>query len=229
MKFKPVLFFLIVILLSFHVFSATISGNVYNYDLELENRAMVTVNSVPVQKQIIQDGTYSLELQTGTYIIEAYNIDDEELRTSENLTIINNSGNYKLDLFLFYEPSNIVDENIDLSLPKEDDYFLSNKIIISFILVLVILFVLVYLLARKNKGSNSKIIISDKKINSLDDQIKNDIIHLLKANHGLMTQKNIRKNFNYSESKISLIIKDLEKEEIVSKEKRGTINYIKLK
>jgi len=44
-----------------------------------------------------------------------------------------------------------------------------------------------------------------------------------------MTQKNLRKHFDYSEAKISLMIKALEQEGKIEKEKHGTINFIKIK
>lgn len=221
---RQLLFLLLVILLSSFCFGATISGDIYSIDLELVDNAVVEVNSVPVQRMVAKNGSYSFNLEPGDYTITAKMISEEEFMTKENITIVSNDGYYTLDLFLFYELTDYV-EDVDITVDKDFNY--TSQIVVGIVLLVIALFILV-IFYYSNKRERKKYVAVETKKESLDDKIKSDLIHLLKINGNMMTQKNIRKNFDYSESKISLIIKDLEKEGKLHKEKRGTVNYIKL-
>jgi uncharacterized membrane protein len=211
-------------------FSATISGTIYNLDLD-RAKAIVEVNSVPEQRIIAVNGTYSFELPKGKYQIIAKLFNQDEYSTTENITVLDDDGHYMLDLFLFYQmPDYVEDINLNLSDNKTNyvPYIIAG-------IILLIIIVIVIILSYSKKKKNAKQETTEKKQSNnneeqnLDDKIKFDILHLLKLNHGAMTQKNIRKHFDYSEAKISLIIKSLEEEGKLAKEKRGTVNFIKIK
>jgi len=90
----------IIILCCQLAFSATILGTVYNLDLD-RAKAVVEVNSVPEQRIIAVNGTYSFELPKGKYIITAKLFNQEEYSTQENITVLDDNGHYIFDLFYF--------------------------------------------------------------------------------------------------------------------------------
>jgi uncharacterized membrane protein len=222
--FLHFLYVMILIIFLKSAFSATISGSIYNWELDKEERAVVEVNSIPIQRMVTINGTYHFELKKGNYLVSAVLFNQEEYRTQENITILDDDGNYNLDLFLFYELDDYV-EDIDLDLVEDEPSYSIYYILTITILIIALIAVIFFLQKRKNNIKTEPEI----KNNNLDDKIKFDIIKILKEKGGAETQKNVRKHFDYSEAKISLMIKALEEEGKVEKEKRGTINYIKLK
>ena len=64
--------------------------------------------------------------------------------------------------------------------------------------------------------------------NTEDDMLKKRILKILHQNNNSLTQKEIRKKIDLSESKISQIISDLVKEEKVRKIKKGRTNIIQV-
>ena len=67
------------------------------------------------------------------------------------------------------------------------------------------------------------------KTSKIEDFLSKDVIKFIKEEGGRVTQKDIRKKFPYSEAKISLIITELEKDNIVERIKKGRGNVIVLK
>ena len=66
-------------------------------------------------------------------------------------------------------------------------------------------------------------------INDEDEYDPEFLIKLLKDNDGRLTQKQIRKNIPLSESKVSLMIAELEHKQLIEKIKKGRTNIIILK
>lgn len=225
--FLYILYMILIFFCIKSVFSATIFGTVYNWELDKETKAVVEVDSNPLQRMAAVNGTYSFELKKGNYVISAKIFNQEEYSANENITVLDDDGRYNLDLFLFYEMNDYVnDEDIDFSLSENKNYNIYYAIGVAVAIVLAILIILFYNNYKKKKNKTP---FEEDKKDALDDKIKFDIIKILKEKGGADTQKNIRKNFDYSEAKISLIIKSLVSDGKVIKEKRGTINYLKLK
>ena len=87
-------------------------------------------------------------------------------------------------------------------------------------------------LSKKDNKDNQKIEEINTKIeviNKDEDLLKKRIIKMIDENNNLISQKEIRKNINLSESKISETIKELVKEGIILKVKKGRVNYLSLK
>lgn len=62
---------------------------------------------------------------------------------------------------------------------------------------------------------------------SLPDDLK-EIMNLIRANGNRITQRELRKKSPYSESKVSLMLSDLEERGLVEKFKRGRGNIIRI-
>lgn len=106
---------LIVLLCSSYTLAITLTGNLYDTSFEKINNALLTINTSPIQKKIIQN-EYSLEIKPGSYLltVEKSN-NDTFLKATEKIIIPNDSkGSYILDFILFPDISE------DLSFIEED-------------------------------------------------------------------------------------------------------------
>ncbi|GEM_PF-263479 len=99
------------ILFSSFVSAATIHGNVYDDSLQKINGALITVNSIPKQTFISQQGTYSFELSKGAYVLNATYKEFSSIQTVQ----IDTEGDYVIDLILFSViPEDDLDSSLDL-------------------------------------------------------------------------------------------------------------------
>ena len=128
---RKILYLFILLLFVNIVQGATIRGSVYSFDLEERNNTIISVNSEPLQTIVSKDGTYSFDLDLGSYVIGASYYDEGGLKETTKESIeIKKQGTFILDLILFpylgdeEELLEDIDENID------DSYFyyiLHNK------------------------------------------------------------------------------------------------------
>jgi len=220
MKFR--IFFIIVLLLIPYVNAASIHGKVYDFGLEPINDVVVNINTVPKQSIVSKDGVYEFNVDDGKYLIIAEKYDNGQVtsRVEENI-IVNAEGDYVLDLILFpvtdYELEELYgqnEDNIDIFNEEKSD----SKIGLIIVFIVVLFGLLIYFLYRKNK----KIAFVD------EDVVKSKIYNIIKKEKRI-TQKNIRKNVDLSEAKISLVIAELENEGKIKKIKKGRGNIIVLK
>jgi uncharacterized membrane protein len=207
--------------------ASTIHGTVYDSGLDPVRNVVVEVNSIPSQRFIAKDGSYSFSLSRGDYVVTTrYN----GMVAHENITIVDDSGDYVIDLFLFPtfedEEGLLNDSNFDvgnITLPKSQPSVLPFVILVIIILALGAGFIIFYVKlkkrAEKEFASNPKEDIGD-----LDTFVK-----FIKEEGGRVTQKDIRKKFPLSEAKISLMISELEHKGLIEKIKKGRGNIIVLK
>ena len=133
---------------------------------------------------------------------ELRNILPEDLQTDENKTDTNN-GNTNGD-------------------NKETDY---TPFIIAFVLGTIIFVVGYFFIQKKQKEVEPE---DDDKINEeLDDDCKK-VLKILGENEGRMNQKEIRDILNFSETKMSLVVAELETVKKIKKIKKGRQNILKL-
>jgi uncharacterized membrane protein len=195
--------------------AATISGNIYNWDLQQVENVRVTINTTPQQLIISKDGTYSFEVPTGNYLLKAeyYKNDILEASVEEEITITNPNGNYIIDLILF--PNLDIDEDFD---PFEEEtkpqYLVYLLVGLSLLIILIITF---FYQKRKSKKQLQE-------LEGPDDLEK--VLDFIKKQDGRTTQKEIRKALGLSEAKASLIITELEHKNIVKRIKKGRTNII---
>lgn len=105
------------------VSAATISGNVFEwYSLQPLDKVIVEINTVPVQRTVSSNGSYSFEAPVGNYSIKAAHFENGEIAyvTDENISI-EKEGNFKLDLILFPTlEEDELDEFLDLDINMDE-------------------------------------------------------------------------------------------------------------
>lgn len=213
--------------------AATIQGTIYDWTtLESVPNTILNINSNPPQTYVSKDGTYSLELNIGKYIITATHYTNNQPDASINETItITDDGIFTMDLILFPESNFgediINDTDFDLIDPYNDTTNIN-----TYIYATIILIISAFYIFRKNirgtiksRHATKKIIIETTKKNELSKELK-QIISILKKNDGRMTQKEIRHQFPLSEAKVSLMITELEELELIKRIKTGRTNVI---
>ncbi|MFH1332099.1 MAG: hypothetical protein ABIH63_02325 [archaeon] len=204
--------------------ATTIHGTVYDNSLRPVKDTVVEVNSIPLQRFIAKDGTYSFNLIPGDYVITAKH---DGLMARESISIEDDSGDYVIDLFLFptFEEEedllNETDFDVGNPYPKEVSY---TALVVTILVVVAL--VLFFLFKSKLFKKKSKVEMKEEK-KEVDDL--DNVIDFIKEEGGRVTQKDIRRKFPLSEAKISLIISELEHKGLIEKIKKGRGNIIVLK
>lgn len=211
------------------VHAAVIHGTIYDLELNQVNNVIVEVDSVPKQRLVSDNGEYSFNLPKGSYTITATKYTDIEDYIVEESINIEKDGDYILDLFLFPNLDDIdpldFDISGDLAEPKKSNAWVYIIIIALILLVTILIF--------KSKFKGKKKIEEKKEKEETKEEIEADealekIYDIIKKEKRI-TQKEIRKISNLSESKISLIISQLESEGKIKKIKKGRTNILLLK
>lgn len=216
MKIKNLVIFLIVFSLILpSVFAAKVHGNIYGPYLEQLEDVVVSVDSVPKQTLVSRDGSYSFNLERGTYVITARHENKETYFGKENITITS-EGDFNLDLILFedLEADDISEDSVDIPAEIAGISSIWTYILIAW---LVLIGVVLYMM-KYSKYPHSV---------DLDDEV-DEILKFIRQNKGRVTQMEIRKKFPWSEAKISLIITELEDKNLVRRVKKGRANVILL-
>jgi len=209
-------------------YASVIHGNIYDTYLDKKINTIVTIDTVPKQNYISKDGYYEFKVPAGRYQIIAEYYEYNELKYSAKEEVsIKDEGDYVLDLILFpsfQEEDQLIEETSQIKLETTSNdkllrltYFFIYSVFAISMVGLVGGFIYYYREKRKKKKEKAISDISDK------------IIGFIKTQDGRTTQKDIRKNFDVSEAKISLIISELESKGIVKKIKKGRGNIIILK
>jgi len=222
--------FLVFLLLLVSIFlvpcinAAEIYGTVYDMSLNPAMGAVIEVDSVPKQTNILKDGTYLFLLPVGEYVIKATYISSYNVySTEENITIVD-EGRYIVDLIVFPDLSEesellLLSEDITLEEIYEDETKAFPWLYIILILVIV---AAIFLFFKKRKPVKK----TDEKILEEEIDPKDKIYEFIKQKGGRVTQKEIRKNFPVSQASISLILTELESDGKIKKIKRGKGNII---
>ncbi|MBN1134201.1 MAG: hypothetical protein JXA38_04690 [Methanosarcinaceae archaeon] len=245
----------LIIVITAHASSAaTIHGAVYEwYTFEPLENAIIEVNSTPSQSVVARYGIYSLNLVPGDYLITASYYQNNTVTSYVEETIsITNDGDYVMDLLLLpaydeqllndTESSDIpeaLDEETGI-LEEEDNSIVLY--IIATIFVFVVLGFVVYI--SRNKPSGEKELLeegakqtveieemietkSPENISSLPSDLQ-EVLDIIEAKGGRITQKELRSKMKYSEAKVSIMVSDLQNRGLVEKFKKGRGNVIRL-
>lgn len=241
------LFLVLLLLLCVDVASAaTISGTIYDISLNRVNNAIVEINTIPNQRLVAKDGSYSFSVPVGDYrIVAGHKSIEQALMTQEDISV-KDDGDYVLDLFMFPElDEELVDEDfvIDPRVIGKTNY-LAYVIVFAVVFVLILLTVLAFVYYKKltNKPSIAKEDEKGKEEAKHKEEDKNKetrqtqaeepdidkMLDFIKRNDGRVTQKEIRKEFPLSEAKISLMLTELEHKGLVKRIKKGRGNVVVL-
>ena len=234
--------FLFMLVYSIH--AATLEGAVYNQKLELENDVLLQVNSTPLQKYLAKNGEYGFELPPGKYLLLAQK---GNYSAQEEVEVVQETGNYRLDLFLL--PNTGIEVEEDLWKDTEENYLEEDFLDIPekrwwayAVTAVIVLFLLhrFYKLRRKyGPLGKFKRKVKEEQHKTME-QIKEDIarepgyldrtLDIIRKNEGRIHQKELRREMlDLSEAKISLILTELEHKGQIEKIKKGRGNVIILK
>ncbi|MCL7410507.1 MAG: winged helix-turn-helix transcriptional regulator [Methanosarcinaceae archaeon] len=230
--------------------TATIHGAVYEwYTFQPIENAVIEVNSTPPQSIVAKYGLYSFNLAPGNYLITAkYYTNNTLMSFAEELITITDDGDYVLDLLLFpsydeeilnkTELSEITDDFEEDIKTIEDNTNSSLFYLIAVIMLFVVVRFSIYAYKKRSSENEELMPIIDvdapeeiehtaeiKTTVSLPSDLQ-EIIDIIKANDGRITQKDLRSKLKYSEAKVSLMVSDLEQRGVIKKFKQGRGNII---
>lgn len=225
-----VVFFLILTLLH----STTISGDIYNADsMEKLNNTIITFeNNDNVIMQQLCHSPYSIDVESGNYTIRAYYFDNGSLKYYSENHIQTNQDNMKLDLVLmpyellllspgFSPPPAINPSNTINTYDKENTTDYTLYVVLAFVFLISISIYWIFLHNKKND------VDLKKECPEIDEDCKK-VLKILNENEGRMVQKELREILNFSETKMSLIITELEVSGHIKKIKKGRGNILKV-
>lgn len=194
------------------VHAATIEGSVYDLSLDTVG-AVVEVNTEPLQRMVAKDGKYTFIISPGDYQLTAKGLNGD--LAQENITIAA-EGVYTIDLFLYPDI-----EGVDLGDEPPFDLVVDEPNYWPWSIAIGMVIVFIALLSWK----------MGKQKNEPDQtgESPQEILAILKANDGRMTQKALRDKLPHSEAKVSLMIAELEAKGKIEKIKRGRSNLLLLK
>ena len=231
---KTTILFIFLITLNM-VSAATIHGIVYDLSLNKVDKAIININTVPEQVYISVNGSYSFHVPNGNYKIKANLIQNKIIVASASQDIVVNSDeDFKVDLILFpnlEEEISLIKESDNIDFSEEIFKEKTNFLIYIFILlfVAIIIFALFFIInkERKKKKIPKKEGLTERKLDEelLPDDSK-ELVKVIRDNENRITQKELRKKTSFSETKISLMLAELEDKGIVRKIKKGRGNII---
>lgn len=210
------------------VMAVTIHGTIYDFGLNILTNTIVEINTTPHQQMVAKNGEYSFSVPPGIYELRAEHAKSES-STVENLTA-DAEGDYVFDLILLpsiEQDQELLDEGIDIPMVEEVVKEKPATQWLIWIIVLLALGYLVYKVSRKPAKIVERVkeVVREVKEVAIPEELQK-IMEFIEKEGGRTTQKDIRKNFPYSEAKISLMIDELEAKKLIKKVKKGRGNLI---
>ncbi|HLD00999.1 MAG TPA: hypothetical protein VJC39_04595 [Candidatus Nanoarchaeia archaeon] len=222
--------------------ASTLQGSIYNSQLELEIDVVVEIDTLPAQKFLSKDGAYTFELPLGKYTLTAWK---GFTQIKEEIEIVK-EGTFVLDLFLVEDFSaenelwtGTTEEIGEVEELLSEKKYSAWRYAVGGLIVILLIWRIIYY--RKKYGSLRKFIKKSKEEQSkTPEQHREDLanepgyidraLKIITDHDGRINQKELRKEMlPLSESKVSLIITELEYRGKVEKVKKGRGNVILLK
>jgi uncharacterized membrane protein len=199
------------------VSGAVVSGNLYDSGFNLLGDVLVEITTNPVQSYVSKDGFYTFSITDGKYQLTAYytDVNDTTYYTTKEVIAIG-VGMFKVDLVLdtVYNGSPIVIPEGPVR--REFSFGFFGYIALAMLFAGVAAGV--FIRSRKQEEPSE-----------IDTGL-NELVLIIKKAGGRTTQKELRKQLPMlSESKISLMVSELEEKGRVQKLKKGRGNIIVLK
>jgi uncharacterized membrane protein len=211
---------LFTLLIAMSVSGAQIYGTVYDFGLNKAYNSIVEINSTPAQRIVANAGSYEFNVPAGVYRISAEKGDEfiEEI-------IEIGEGRFVRDLILLPDLEEDLIENGD-ELPPIDESLdiISQKPTYQWILWLIVFVILGFVVWKVSRAPTKVIEKKIKEVVVSDDLER--LIKFIDKHNGRVLQKDLRKEFPYSEAKISLMVDELEAKGVVKRVKKGRGNII---
>lgn len=219
---KYLLVFFVIFAIFPSVEAATIHGQVFAWDTFRELDAIIEINSVPNQQDIIKIGEeYRFTVSPGKYTITGFS-SDGSYKYSENITI-NDDGDYVLDLVLF---DALIDDPIIEPIDDPGEFAEDSSNLLVYVVILVVLLVIFMYVFMRRMYKNDEVKRVEEEVLSTDENLEK-VLAIVKELDGRVTQKDIRKRMlPLSEAKVSLLITELEDKGVVKRIKKGRGNVI---
>lgn len=229
------------------VWGARLYGTVFDSSLEPLDRALVTLNTTPEQRQVAVNGTYDFSVALGVYEIVA----EKRNATAAEEVAVTREGEYRLDLIAFTplegglgNLSEILDER-QISLEETDEDFSSQLLLAAVLLLAAGLLAAFWKLRKTGSDGPRKISVS---IPSIWEKMplpaqpaagpaaskpltadQQRVVDTIKSFDNRVSQKELRKALNpWSEAKVSMELTELEDHEVIRKIKKGRGNIIRI-
>lgn len=203
-------------------FSTTLYGEIYNGETFDQSNSTALKFIGPTSTQGVFSGNYSIELPEGRYIIYAYGkYENQTIRATENITVAGQIMEFDFVLF-----SSDFDGEYGLNIEENtptNPYQWND--LLNILLFIVIVITVGFCIWTYMKPRNKKV---EELSNGSIDGDCSKVLRILKENEGRMIQKEIREILNFSESKMSLIITELEVGGLIKRIKKGRENIIKI-
>src|SRR3989344_7983486 len=153
-----------------NVSAATIHGSVYDISLNKVKDIIIEIDSVPVQRFISNDGSYSFELSNGNYRITAKILPNTKI--AEESININSDGSFNIDLFIDInipesELLNDINEDYTKDLSIKEN---SNNIIKALGILIIFIIILYGFFYHKKKSKETE-----------TDDISLEVIKIIKS------------------------------------------------
>ncbi|MCK4319866.1 hypothetical protein KAW38_04830 [Candidatus Micrarchaeota archaeon] len=204
--------------------AANIHGEVYAIDgFDNLNNSIIKISGEENHQLMVKEGNYSIELREGEYVIEGFYYEEEELIYYAKYELEVGGEPLRFDVVLFsaeifeYIPTIYIDEiELDeLEIEEETDF---TYVWVGIGIILILFIVLLLFRTKKKKA----------KPEELDEDCKT-VLRIVNENEGRITQKEIREILNWSDSKLSLVVSELEQLELIKRIKKGRKNIIKVR
>ena len=210
-----------VLFLAAGVEAAVIEGGIYGTDLQLVENSVVKLlnkDGTVVQSIIVEDGLYSFEVESGTYLVMAEVLFDGkvEFAALEKVEVLDTA---RVDLVVFPYSGDLLDE-FDPGFDFGDE---KNLGLFWFVLIVVVLLILFF---AYKKGWKKR--VKKGKSGDLPKDLK-DMVKMIEKKGGRINQSDLRKDLPYSEAKVSLMITDLESRGWIKRVKKGRGNVLILR
>lgn len=206
------------------LYSATISGSIYSYEsFDKVNNSIMKFEGPNTYRIIAKNGDYSIEVEKGAYNLTVLYFENEKLKYYDHEKIIVGNENQTFDIVVF-PPSFF--ENDELPSLEVETKSKPSSILDTFYFlggIAIIVGVIFFIFLKKYLPYKRPTI---RKAELGEEETK--VLNIIKENEGRIEQKQLREILNFSESKMSLIVAELEVLGYVKKFKNGRENIIKL-
>ncbi len=222
--------FLIILLIIPLVSAATIKGSAYDLSFNQLTTATISINTTPTQTKVINSGDYVFIVPLGKYKLHLKQYNYDQVIAEINQTIeVKTDGEFILDLIAYpvidFENLDSIDMDLEEELiPESEQYSISSFLIrLMYVVIGIFIIIIIYVFIRKDVEKDIS------KIDEIEDDLENKILDFIKIEK-TTSQLIVRNKFpQYSEAKISLIIKKLEAENKIKKYKKGRANIVSIK